>query len=301
LIDQHSTPGKVVGTLTAILAVAVFALPVGVVGSGFDSVIASRRKAEDSQPIVEESQTTLGFHASNSTLRGRIYNFMHSRTERRAVAVDHFVNILVVTTSIAFMLETLDSIPWQARGILEVIELLSVVTFTIEYAFRVWSVVEDPKYAVAGGRFLYATCFLSVVDLLSFAPYWLEIMCTGKVVTAGTNTSEWGNAVKSLRLLRILRFERYTHAFLSFDDVIRRNLDVLSVTAFTAILFWIFFSSCLYYSERNSLDEEMASFYNTIPNSMWVTLLNLSGESPLAQYSATGKIITGVLGLFATA
>jgi hypothetical protein len=34
--------------------------------------------------------------------------------------------------------------------------------------------------------------------------------------------------------------------------------------------------------------------------SIAVTLLNLSGESPLSQYSAAGKVATGILGLFAT-
>jgi hypothetical protein len=33
---------------------------------------------------------------------------------------------------------------------------------------------------------------------------------------------------------------------------------------------------------------------------MWVTLLNLSGESPLCNYSLFGKIVTGVVGLFAS-
>jgi hypothetical protein len=106
--------------------------------------------------------------------------------------------------------------------------------------------------------------------------------------------------VKSLRLLRILRFERYTHAFLSFDDVIHRNIDVLAVTAFTALLIWVFFSAFLYLSERDSPDAEMAANYKTVPHSMWITLLNLSGESPLSQYSAAGKVVTGLLGLFAT-
>lgn len=34
---------------------------------------------------------------------------------------------------------------------------------------------------------------------------------------------------------------------------------------------------------------------------MWMTLLNLSGESLLAQYSIPGKLATGILGIFATA
>jgi hypothetical protein len=101
-------------------------------------------------------------------------------------------------------------------------------------------------------------------------------------------------------LLRIFRFEKYTHAFTSFDDVISRNIDVLAVTAFTAILFWVFFGAFLYFTERNNPDEEMSSNYNTIPNSMWVTLLNLAGEAPLCQYSVWGKVATGILGLFAT-
>jgi len=71
-------------------------------------------------------------------------------------------------------------------------------------------------------------------------------------------------------------------------------------TAFTAILFWIFFAAFLYITERDSLDDEMAENYKSVPHSMWITLLNLSGESPLCQYSQAGKIATGILGLFAT-
>jgi hypothetical protein len=88
----------------------------------------------------------------------------------------------------------------------------------------------------------------------------------------------------------------------------------------------VFFGAFLYLIERDNPDEEMASNYNTVPNSMvcprigtnvdifffsdflswfrdmqWMTLLNLSGEAPLAQYSVPGKVAVGLLGLFATA
>jgi hypothetical protein len=42
------------------------------------------------------------------------------------------------------------------------------------------------------------------------------------------------------------------------------------------------------------------SRHGTITLSSAVTLLNLSGESPLSQYSGAGKVATGILGLFAT-
>mmetsp|Transcript_6366 Transcript_6366/g.13166 ORF Transcript_6366/g.13166 Transcript_6366/m.13166 type:complete len:767 (-) Transcript_6366:464-2764(-) len=88
---------------------------------------------------------------------------------------------------------------------------------------------------------------------------------------------------------------------MSFDDIFSRNLDVLSVTFFSSLLLWVFFSALLYMTERDNPDPEMSSNYNSVPNSMWMTLLNLSGECPLAQYSVVGKFATGLLGLFATA
>jgi hypothetical protein len=307
LIDQHSTMGKIVGTITAVVAVAVFALPAGIIGNGFERVITRKREAngrdaDKQSPIIEESLPTLNFRATDSTLRGRVYNTLHSRTAPGAVIIDHVINVLVVVTAVSFMLDTVEGLSERVLATLEVIELLSVFIFSVEYCLRIWSVVEDPKYSRSGGRLLFATTFLALVDVLSFAPYWVEVVLVGQITPFSTSSpSIWSDVVKSLRLLRIFRFERYTHAFLSFDDVIQRNFDILAVTAFTAVLFWILFASCLYFSERDSPDNEMASFYNTIPNSMWVTLLNLSGESPLAQYSAAGKVVTGVLGLFATA
>ena len=293
LIDQHSPAGQVVGTLTAVVAVAVFALPVGIIGNGFESVIAARNQADAAAPIVEQGGMTRGYQASETTFRGRLYNWLH-----HSPGLDYFINSLIVLTALSFMLDTLGGLPPSIHVLLDSFELISVTVFTVEYVARWYVAVEDPKYP---SRWRYVGTFLSIVDLLSFVPYWIEVCWTGKVITASSDSSSsWSNAVKGLRLLRILRFEKYTHAFTSFDDVITRNQDVLAVTAFTALLFWVFFSAFLYFSERDNPDPEMAANYNTMPNSMWVTLLNLSGEAPLSQYSAAGKFVTGVLGLFAT-
>ena len=86
--------------------------------------------------------------------------------------------------------------------------------------------------------------------------------------------------VRALRLLRMLKAEQYTEAFTVLDDVVRAQSDVLIVTGFTAIVFWVFFSTLMYYAERNNPDPEMRYYYYSIPDAMWMTLLNLSGESP---------------------
>lgn len=302
LIDQHSSAGQVIGTLTAVVAVAVFALPAGIIGNGFEDVIEKRRDTSDEpSEIVEEGGMTSGHQSPNATPRGWWYNLLHAQTIPGAATLDRFINSLIVLTALSFMLDTISTLSSKTHILLDSFELISVTVFTLEFAMRVYAAKEDPKYNHPGGRFAYMMTFLALVDILSFLPFWFEVIFTGKIITPYSDSSStWSNVVKGLRLLRILRFERYTHAFTSFDDVLARNKDVLAVTAFTAILFWVFFGAFLYFTERDNPDEEMASNYNTVPNAMWITLLNLAGESPLSQYSMAGKVATGVLGLFAT-
>ena len=252
LIDQHSVGGMIVGTFTAVVAVAVFALPAGIIGNGFENEVDKRTQSgDDDAPIVERTLRTEGFQGDESTTRGRLYNFLHAQTVPGATAFDYFINFLVIGTAITFMVDTLDVVPSSLRTILDIFEFLAVCTFTVEYSLRVYSCEEDPKFRGQGGIFDYVSSFLPVVDLLSVLPYWIEVLMTGRIITGPDSGSTMGgNLVKALRLLRILRFEKYTHAFTSFDDVLSRHLDVLSVTAFTAILFWVFFGALLHFSER---------------------------------------------------
>ncbi len=313
-MDQHSARGKVLGTFTAVVAVAVFALPAGIFGSGFEDQIARRRqkkvndasanalKVEKKDSIIDENDDDwqlVDAIGDESTLRGRLYNFLHLQNTGLAVVFDWIINILVLGNASTFMFGT--TAENHAAKIFHSFELVVVTIFTVEYAARVYSAGENPRYKGVRGRFAYACSFLAIVDLFSVLPFWLEVVFTGQVIRPPSDKSKVTTLVKFFRLLRILRFEKYTKAFTTFDDVIRDNLDVLCVTSFSAVLIWILFSAILYYTERDNPNAEMANYYKTVPHAMWITLLNLSGECPLAHYSAMGKVIMGVIGLFATA
>lgn len=291
LIDQHSPGGQVVGTITAILAVGVFGVAAGVVGNGFEEQVEKRAQLDDNEPIVERGLRTPGYVADPDTTKGRLYNFMAT-----SIWFDWFINVLVIGSALTFAIDTIDQLPAEYRSAATAFEWFAVVVFTVEYILRFYSMTADPLYHNVACLLTYVTSFTPLTDLTSFLPFWIVLSFTGSVVVTGGLT--W---LKVLRLLRIFRFEKYTHAFTSFDDVMSRNFDVLSVTLYAALMLWVFFGALLYFTERNNPDEEMASNYKTIPDSMWVTLLNLSGEAPLAQYSIAGKILTGILGLFATA
>jgi hypothetical protein len=307
LIDQHGVGGKIVGTIVAIVAVAVFALPASIIGNGFEDIIYARHEeqvaANDGQPLaqrVNEGRMTTDFTAPESTPRGRWYNFLFPMTSYGSKTTDNIINLLIVGTALTFMVDTVSDLSSVVHISMDVFEFLAVIIFTVEYGARLWTCKEDPKFAGKGGYLKFVFSFLSVVDLLTVVPYWLEVFTTGNIVTPQGDTGTLQVLVKSLRLLRILRFERYTHAFTTFDDVLSENIDILAVTGFSAVILWVFLGAILYFTERDNRDSEMASNYKSVPDSMWMTLLNLTGESPLAQYSVWGKIITGMLGLLAT-
>ena len=301
LVDQHSAGGQVIGTITAVVAVAVFALPAGIIGNGFENEVEKQRGEVDESAIVERNLSTPGYVADDNTTKGRLYNFLVAMTAPGAILFDYFINVLVVGTALTFMIDTIDALPVGYRVFQSWFEFLAVCVFTGEYIARVYAMTTDPMYSQGGRIWIYITSFLPMVDLLSFLPYWVVLGMTGSIVDTSGPSNTGGTFVKALRLLRIFRFEKYTHAFLSFDDVFSRNIGVLAITGFSALILWVFFGAFLYYTERNNPDPEMADNYKTIPDSMWMTLLNLSGESPLAQYSMLGKVATGILGVFATA
>ncbi|CAB9514739.1 gated channel subfamily KQT member 1 [Seminavis robusta] len=305
LIDQHSVGGKVVGTFTAVLAAVVFAVPTGIIGNGFEAIIEQKQAERGGGEVValDEWYRTAGFVTEGTTLRQKLYNFLHAMTEPWSMAYDLFIQLLVIVTTLTFMLDTLKGTTAAMHVSFDSIEFFAVVVFTLDYLAHVYSVKEDPKYSASvGGRFWYMLTFLAVVDFLSVFPYWCELLVNGEaIITSSDTTSTASNLVRALRLLRILRFEKYTRAFTTFDDVLRANAQVLQLTVFTAMLLWVFFAAFLYITERDNPDEEMASNYNNVPNSMWMTLLNLSGEAPLCQYSVWGKVASGIIGLFATA
>lgn len=68
------------------------------------------------------------------------------------------------------------------------------------------------------------------------------------------------------------------------------NLTVLRCLSVCPCLV-CFSSGCLrFYTESDGPDPNMTPYYQSVPMAMWVTLLNLSGEAPLCDYTAWGKV-----------
>jgi hypothetical protein len=99
------------------------------------------------------------------------------------------------------------------------LETVSAIVFTAEYALKVYSIVENPMYGGKGdfmGRVAYMKNFSALVDLVSFLPFWigysttLDGLLTGAIRFVFPSAPSLGSTTQCLRLLRLLKFERYT-------------------------------------------------------------------------------------------
>lgn len=296
LTDRQSNPGKVIAVCVAVIAVVIFGIPTGVFGNAFQNMLEEQKNDEEEQPDSAQSYgsteaaVTAEAEEREENCQTLCYDVLFGNTIA-ALVFDYIIFFLIITSILAFFFETwspAESIPLVA-GILLGYEILTVVIFTIEYILRLYCCGVNPKYAGWKGRLEYMCTFQSIVDLLSILPFYISLALGGR----------FGLFFRALRLIRLFKADRFVQAFKSFEYVLLAQMDLLVVGGFVALVFWILFSSLMYFTERTNPDAEIRGYYLTIPGSMWITMLNLSGECPLAYYTPPGMVIQIFIGIFA--
>jgi hypothetical protein len=290
LVNEHSASGRVVAIFTACVAVAVFAIPTGIMGAGFEDMISRRREEEGGQQ-GEGGADNLNDGDDDKqeeidpTAPLDLVLLMSSRAYESAVCV------CVCAGALAFALTTVSTAPASLLPALAAIELTAATLLTFDFVARI--VMAYPSRLPH-----YILSWYGLIDLGSVAPFLVGLILYGMTGTFGT-----GSGPLLLRALasciRLLKLERYFRAFAVFGSVVRNNSEILIVSGFAAVVMLIFSSTLMYFTEKHNPDPGIAKYYTSIPNAMWMTLLNLSGESPLCDFTPLGKVISGFVGLFA--
>lgn len=69
--------------------------------------------------------------------------------------------------------------------------------------------------------------------------------------------------------------------------------------SFYAFMFWVTFATLLYLTEVDN--PALGNFFQSIPASLFPTLLMLTGEYPLAEFTAKGQVVAGFIAIVAVA
>ncbi len=162
-----------------------------------------------------------------------------------------------------------------------IIEGITVVGFTVEYALRLWTAEYlYPKVSVKKARVKYVLSFNGIVDLLSFLPFYLPVFFPAGIVAF--------RMFRVVRILRLFRINAYYDALNVIGDVLKRKKDQILSSVFIIFILMTASSLCMYGLEHEAQPEV---FKNAFSGFWWsVSTLLTVGYGDIYPITFAGKI-----------
>ena len=200
-------------------------------------------------------------------------------------AFDLFIVIVIVLNLSVTLLQTFDELaPYE--GILDVLELFTIIIFTIEYLLRIWTadlLYPDKPYWKAVLAFVLS--LYGIIDFLTFFPYYLPIVFPMGAV-----------AFRMFRVIRIFRLFRVNAQYDAFNVIInvlndKKNQLISSICLI--LIFMVAASLCMYSLEHEAQPEQFANAFSGI---WWsVSTLLTVGYGDIYPVTTLGKIMAIVI------
>ena len=289
LADKHSFYGRIIASFTAVMSVAVFAIPTGLVGAAIEGAVGALSAGDEKDYDVDDddvAEILAEADVDDEVLKSPAFT--------KTAFYKKLTGILIVLSTVCSILGTVKSF---RHGLGED----SVIAFLMFYAINVFLCLffffEWAMRVSCAGLLptlktnLAWTWNMSQVDIMCWLPLAAHVIYTfmnqGSVAHAGTDSGFAmvrshapyfpASITLSAALFQMIKFERYIHGFKILNRVLDKSQGVLMIGGMAAGVVLVFSSTLMYYAERNNPDPNMSKYYDSVPMAMWVTLLNLSG------------------------
>ncbi len=185
--------------------------------------------------------------------------------------------IIIITSIVLVMLESVDSIDTKYHDFLVISEWIITILFSIEYIARVITVKRPIKYI---------TSFYGIIDLLSTIPMYLSFF----FVSSGSLVAF--RALRLLRVFRILKLTRYIGASTNFIRALKASRAKIAVFLSFVIILCIILGTVMYLVES-----EKGSGFTSIPRSVYWAIVTLTtvGYGDIAPITPLGQFIASLI------
>lgn len=213
-------------------------------------------------------------------IRDKIHEVIFEADTPLGKLFDIVLIILILSSLVTVMLESVESINAQYKEVFKVIEWSITIFFSVEYILRVVS-VKKPK--------AYIFSFYGIIDLLATLPLYISLFTTGYHALITVRT------LRLLRIFRILKIVQYTSAASHLGQALRASRIKILVFIYTVCILAILLGTLMYIIEPES------SGFSSIPRSIYWTVVTLTTvgygdiapQTPLGQFIATMVMILG--------
>lgn len=222
-----------------------------------------------------------------SKAKKRVFDIIQigNRKDFISSAFDLFIVIVIVLNLSVTLLQTFDELaPYS--GLLDTIELLTIIVFTIEYILRVWTAdLLYPDKSYLGAILAFVFSLYGLIDFLTFFPYYLPIVFPMGAV-----------AFRMFRVIRIFRLFRVNAQYDAFNVIInvlndKKNQLISSICLI--LIFMVAASLCMYSLEHEAQPEQFANAFSGI---WWsVSTLLTVGYGDIYPVTTLGKLMAIVI------
>jgi voltage-gated potassium channel len=233
-------------------------------------------------------------------LRKWVFNLLEPSASgsRASKAIELLLITLIFLNIVAIILESVKEINDVYADFFHEIEYFSVVVFTIEYALRIWTAPENPKFAkFKFKRVQYGFSTMSIIDLFSILPYYVSIALNLVPVDL-----RFIRVIRLFRLIRVLKIARYLKALNLIQAVLRERKEQIILSVMFIVFLLVMVSTIMYYVEHDAQPEKFSS----IPATMWwgIETLTTVGYGDMIPSTTLGRMLGGAIailgiGLFA--
>ncbi len=193
---------------------------------------------------------------------------------------DVILLIVILASIVIVMLESVKPIDAKYHTILNQLEWIITILFSVEYVARIICVKKPLGYIFS---------FYGVIDLLSIAPKYISLLF------AGTHALTALRALRLLRVFRILKITRYIGESRNLMNALIASRAKIFVFLFAVLIVSIILGTVMYLieGEENGFTSIPRSVYWCIVTLTTVGFGDITPQTPLGQLIASFVMILG--------
>lgn len=221
-------------------------------------------------------------------LRRRTYEVLEKAAtdDRLSGAVDSVLIALILANMAAVVLESFDGLYDRFSVWFNLLEVVSVALFTIEFALRLWTCdFQRPQSSRFGAVARFLVSPIGLIDLLAILPFYLPLLLPVDLRAL--------RILRLVRFLRLLKLTRYTRSVMTMGAVVRERRHELLVAVFLTALLLVLASTLMYYLESQVQPE---AFPNIVASLWWaVATLTTIGYGDVFPITGLGRLLSGII------
>lgn len=213
----------------------------------------------------------------NTSWRGKLHEVIYEADTPAGKLFDVVLLIVIIMSIILVMLESIEQIGTQYFVLLDTLEWIITILFSLEYMARIICVKKPSAYIFS---------FYGMVDLLSTIPKYLSLF------VVGTHSLVALRALRLLRVFRILKLTRFISESTNFDRALKRSRVKIAVFLSFVLVLCVILGTVMYLVEG-----EQESGFTSIPRSVYWAIVTLTtvGYGDIAPSSALGQFIASLI------